>query len=187
MEKAVSTKTVNIINALIFLIAGILFCVSTSLGEKWIGLVIGIGVLLIGLITVIGDFTKEKCLISRAVIVGSVITALGIYLIVERGFVGRILGLVPYILIAAGVCVFIDAFLLRFVRGKRSVPPFVAELIVGLALIVFGILLLTVSSFKQRLGLVFGVALIVYACYLLIDVFAKKKYMEKKSSDKKSK
>ena len=184
MAKTLSTKTVNTINALIFLIAGILFCISTSLGEKWIGIVIGVGILLIGLITVLGDFLKEKTLLSRAVLVGSVLTALGIYLIVDRSLVARILGLIPYILIVAGACVFVDAFLLRFVRNNKNTVAFLAELFVGVALIVFGILMLTVAAFKQRLGLIFGIALILYACYLLIETYAQKRSSGKRSSAK---
>ena len=184
MAKVISTKTVNTVNALIFLISGILFCVSTSLGEKWIGVVIGIGVLLIGLITVLGDFLKEKTLLSRAVLVGSVLTALGIYLIVDRSLVAKILGLIPYILIVAGACVFVDAFLLRFVRNNKGTLAFLVELLIGVALIVFGVLMLTVAAFKQRLGLIFGIALIVYAVYLLIETYSAKRSSEKKSSKK---
>ena len=184
MAKVISSKTVNTIQALIFLIAGILFCISTSLGEKWIGIVIGIGVLLIGLIMLLGDFLKDKTLLSRAVLVGSVLTALGIYLIVDNSIVARILGLIPYILIVAGACVFVDAFLLRFVRNNKSTIAFLVELLIGVALIVFGVLMLTVASFKQHLGLIFGIALIVYAVYLLVETYGTRRSAEKKSSKK---
>lgn len=184
MSKAVSTKTINVINALIFLIAGILFCISTALGEKWIGIVIGVGVLLMGLITVVGDFLKEKSLLTRAVLVGGILTALGIYLIVDSGLVAKILGLIPYILIVLGACVFVDAFLLKYVRNDRNVLAFVVELFIGLALIVFGILMLTVASFKQHLGVIFGILLILYACYLLVATFSQRRSTERKSSKK---
>lgn len=184
MSKAISTKTINVINALIFLIAGILFCISTALGEKWIGIVIGVGVLLMGLITLLGDFLKEKTLLSRAVLVGGVLTALGIYLIVDSGLVAKILGLIPYILIVLGTCVFVDAFLLKYVRKDRNALAFVVELLVGVALIVFGILMLTVASFKEHLGIIFGIVLILYACYLLVVTFSKKRSTEKKPAKK---
>ena len=184
MSKVISTKTVNVLTALIFLVAGVLFCISTSLGEKWIGIVVGVGVLLIGLVILLGDFLKEKTLLSRAVVVGSVLTALGIYLIVDGGLVAKILGLIPYILIVVGACVFVDAFLLRFVRNNKNTLAFLGELLIGVALIVFGVLMLTVASFKARLGIVFGILLILYACYLLVETFSKDGSSGKKSAAK---
>lgn len=182
MKKVISAKTVNLIYAITLLIAGVLFCVSTSLGEQWISVVIGVGVLLVGLIAVVGDFLKEKCLITRAVIVGSIIVALGIYLIVDRGLVSRILGLIPYILIVAGACVFADSFLLRFVRDRRNTFGFILELFIGIAFIVFGVLMLTVGTFRNALGIIFGILLILYAIYLLVETFAAPRQREKKSA-----
>ena len=173
--KGISTQTVDVVTALVLLIAGVLFCISSSLGEKWVNVILGVGVLLIGLIEVIGDFLKKKCLITRDVIVGSAIAALGVYLLVDGGVVSRIIGLLPYLLIAAGACVFADAFLLKFVRDKKNTVGFVLELVIGVALIVFGVLMLTVGAFKRALGLIFGIVLILYAFYLLIDLYSSKK------------
>ncbi|HCJ01837.1 MAG TPA: hypothetical protein DIC18_00890 [Clostridiales bacterium] len=167
MKAVVSKKMVNVINAIVFLIAGILFCISVSLGETYLWLVLGIGVLLIGLIIAVGDFLQQKSLITRTVIIGSLITAFGIYLLVHHELVATVMGLIPYVLIVAGACIFLDSFLLHFVRDKGNTKVFVLEFVVGIACIVFGILMLAVNGFKDDIGIVFGIFLILYSVYIL--------------------
>ncbi|GEM_PF-2321038 len=168
MSKIISAKTVSIINAIAILIAGVLFCCSNALGTKWLSVILGVSVMLLGLITLVSELLKEKTLVSKSVVIGSAITALGIFIIV-RDIAGTVLGLIPYVFIVVGACVFADAFLLYFWRKNRNVALFVLELLVGAALIVLGALFIGVASFRRFMGILFGIALIVYAIVILIN------------------
>ena len=111
VKSLISNKTMNLILAIVLFIAGILFCVSPAIGEQWVSLVIGIGILLVGGIIAVTDFLKNRILISRAVIIGSVLVAIGIYLMVDRSIISRVIGVIPYVLIVTGACIFADSFL----------------------------------------------------------------------------
>ena len=148
MAKAISAKTITIINAITLLIAGILFLFVDRLGAR-----------LLGLITLVSEFLKEKTLVSKNVAIGSLIVALGI-LIITRHVATMVLGLIPIVFIVLGACIFMDSFLLRYWRRNRNLLLFVLEFLVG-------VLFLTVGSFRAYMRLAFGVVLIAYAIYLL--------------------
>ena len=166
MAKTISTKTITIINAITLLIAGILFLFMDRLGAKWLDVILGISVLLLGLITLISEFLKEKTLVSKSVAIGSAIIALGIF-IITRHVATMILGLIPIVFIVIGACVFMDSFLLRYWRNNRNLLLFVLEFLIGAFLITLGVLFLTVGSFRAYMSLAFGIILIAYAIYLL--------------------
>ena len=166
MAKAISAKTITIINAITLLIAGILFLFIDRLGARWLDIILGISVLLLGLITLVSEFLKEKTLVSKNVAIGSLIVALGI-LIITRHVATMVLGLIPIVFIVLGACIFMDSFLLRYWRRNRNLLLFVLEFLVGVFLITLGVLFLTVGSFRAYMSLAFGVVLIAYAIYLL--------------------
>lgn len=173
VEKVVSKKTTSLMIAIVLLIAGILFCISPAIGESSAGLVIGIGVLLLGAIFVVKDFLVEKSLITRGVIAGAVVAALGVYFMVDGSIVSKIIGIIPYILIVMGACVIADSILLRVVRDKENTKKFVLELIIGILAVVLGVLILTVGFFRKALAVIIGILLIAGSVYYLIGMFKK--------------
>ena len=173
VEKLVSKKTTSLMVAIVLLIAGILFCISPAIGEESAGIVIGIGVLLLGVIFGVKDFLSSKSLISRGVLVGAVIAALGVYFMADGGIVSKIIGIIPYVLIVAGACVFADAILLKTVRDKTNDKRFAIELSIGLAAIVLGSLILSLAFFRKALAVIIGILLIAGSVYYLIGVFKK--------------
>ena len=175
VEKLVSKKSLSLMVAIVVLLAGILFCISPAIGEQWVGVVIGIGVLLVGVITAVKDFLTHKSLITRGVIIGSVIAALGIYLIVDKSIVSKVIGVIPFVLIVTGACVLADSILLKCVREKNNNKKFAIELTVGIVAMVLGILILTVAFFRSALAVVIGVLLIIYSLYYLIEMLKKDK------------
>ena len=173
VEKLLSKKTMSLMVAIVLLIAGILFCISPAIGEQSVGIVIGIGVLLVGVITGVKDYLVEKELISRGVIVGSIIAAFGIYFMADGGIVSKIIGVIPYILIVTGACVAADGILLKAVRSPEKTKEFVIELGIGVLAVVLGILILTVPFFRKALAVVIGALLIAGSAYFLIGMFKK--------------
>ena len=186
VEKLISKKTTILMVAIVLLIAGILFCISPAIGEQSAGIVIGIGVLLVGLILAVKDFLVSKCLLTRGVILGSVIAALGLYFIVDGSIVSKIIGIIPFILIVTGGCVVADAILLKTVREKNNNKKFAIELTVGIVAIVLGILILTVPFFRKALSVIIGILLIAGSVYYLIGMFKKEKGEKKPAKAEKS-
>ena len=59
-------------------------------------------------------------------------------------------------------------------KQRKNIFAFIYELVLGIVILVFGILLLTNDDFKEYASLVFGITLIVYAIFiLLVALFAK--------------
>jgi len=185
VEKLVSKRTTSLMVAIVLLIAGILFCVSPAIGEASAGIVIGIGVALIGIIWAVKDFLVGKALLSRGVIVGSLIVALGVYFMADGSIVSKIIGVIPYVLIVTGGCVFADAILLKTVRDKNDNKKFAIELSIGLGAIVLGSLILALSFFRKALAVIIGALLIAGSVYYLIGMF-KKSPSEKAEKGKKA-
>lgn len=175
VKSIISNKTMNLILAIVLFIAGVLFCVSPALGEQWVSLVIGIGILLVGVMTAVTDFLQNKTLISRNVIIGSVIVAVGVYFMADRTIVSKIIGVIPYIFIITGACILADSFLVKFVREKNNDKKFAIELSVGAVAIILGGLILGISAFRSMLAVVIGIALAAYSGYYLYNAFKKEK------------
>ena len=187
VKSLISNKTMNLILAIVLFIAGILFCVSPAIGEQWVSLVIGIGILLVGGIIAVTDFLKNRILVSRAVIIGSVLVAIGIYLMVDRSIISRVIGVIPYVLIVTGACILADSFLVKFVREKNNVNKFVIELCIGAVSIILGGLILGIHAFRQMVAVVIGIALAGYSGYYLYNTFKKEKIVKKDGADKEEK
>lgn len=175
VKSIISNKTMNLILAIVLFIAGVLFCVSPALGEQWVSLVIGIGILLVGAMTAVTDFLVNKNLTSRNVIIGSMIVAVGIYFMADRSIVSKIIGVIPYIFIVTGACILADSFLVKFVREKNNDKKFAIELSVGAVAIILGGLILGISAFRSMLAVVIGIALAAYSGYYLYNAFKKEK------------
>jgi len=186
VEKLVSKKTMSLMIAIVLLLAGILFCISPAIGESSVGIVLGIGVLLVGVILAVKDFLVNKSLLTRGVIIGSVVAALGIYFMANGGIVSSIIGVIPYIFIVTGACIVADAILLKTVRDKTNDKKFAIELSVGIVAIVLGILILTVPFFRKALAVVIGVCLIGFSVYFLIGMFKKEKGEKKPAKAEKT-
>lgn len=185
VKSIISNKTMNLILAIVLFIAGVLFCVSPALGEQWVSLVIGIGILLVGAMTAVTDFLVNKNLTSRNVIIGSMIVAVGIYFMADRSIVSKIIGVIPYIFIVTGACILADSFLVKFVREKNNDKKFAIELCVGAVAIILGGLILGISAFRSMLAVVIGIALAAYSGYYLYNALKKEKIVKTENTEAK--
>ena len=163
-------ETAEIVNAVILLALGVLFCFKIA--ATAIGIMIGVAMTALGLLNLILMARNGKSFASLAGIANSALIAVGIVFIAKH-FLSVFLGLIPYILIVVGFVIMIDAFLARFVR-KAGVLLFVIELVVAVACIALGFCLLFVDGFAGAASIVFGVFLILLSIYLLIGAFKKK-------------
>lgn len=185
VKSIISNKTMNLILAIVLFIAGVLFCVSPALGEQWVSLVIGIGILLVGAMTAVTDFLVNKNLTSRNVIIGSMIVAVGIYFMADRSIVSKIIGVIPYIFIVTGACILADSFLVKFVREKNNDKKFAIELSIGAVAIILGGLILGIPAFRRMLAVVIGIALAAYSGYYLYNALKKEKIVKTENTEAK--
>jgi hypothetical protein len=114
-----------------------------------------------------------KSLLTLDGILGAVSIAFGIMFVVKQlAFV--LLAFVPYLMIAIGVIMIIEAFLSKFAR-YNSLALFIIALIVGTAFTALGFCLMFIPSWAKAAALIFGVILIVVSLYALITTLLAKK------------
>ena len=164
----------RIIEACVLLVIGVLFCVSLAMGTEVLSIILGSALIASGAVIVILSAVNDKTITSPMAIGGLLALALGIFFIVANA-VGFIFQVVPFLLIVFGSALFIEAFLSYFGRKEKSMFVFVVKLIIGAALVVIGILLLTVADFGQYVALVVGIALILIAIDNIVLEFYKAK------------
>ena len=164
----------NLVVSIIILVIGLLFCFSRTLGEQALSVILGISFIVFGAIIVLLPIMQKKQLLTPEVIFGCLAIAFGIYCIVNN-IVGIILGIIPWILIVIGSIAIIDSLLMILQRKQKNIPVFVFEIILGTVLVTLGICLLVVSGFADVAGIIFGVALIVYAIFQIINIMIEKK------------
>lgn len=162
----------TIVISVVVLIIGILFC-CTSVLTQAMSIIIGIGILILGLGLLASSFIETKRLISGGAIAGGAIVAFGIMFMVDS-LAGIIFAYIPYFLIALGALFILDAIIMIATK-KKATAAFGIELAIGVVALVLGILLICITDFAKYASIVFGVILILYAVYLCVSVFMKKK------------
>ena len=162
----------KVIEACVLLVIGVLFCVSMAMGLEVLSIILGSALIAAGAIIVILSLVKDKSVLSPIALGGLLALALGIFFIAANA-VDYIFRLVPFILIVFGSGLFIDGFLGYFARNEKVIFAFVMKLVIGAALIVVGVLLLTVPEFSNYVALIVGISLILIAVINLVVEFTK--------------
>ena len=161
-------KTNLLTRAIISLVMGVMFCLSLISSTKTLSIIFGIVFIISGTVMIISTMIKKLSLLAPSGLFGCAFIAFGVFAIFDD-LVNVVLSLIPWILIALGVVAILDSFLLMFVRKeKNKTGLFIAELLVGIALLVAGICLKFITNFTKFAGLIFGVSLIVYSIYTFV-------------------
>ena len=175
MAKKLSNEQImNIVNAVLLIVLGILFCISLAVAEYTISIILGVGLLVVGIIFIVLSISNSKSLLTASGFIGAVLLGLGIMFIVTN-VIGYLFSAIPYLLTTIGAIIFADAFIGYFVRKDKNALALALKLLIGAALIAIGICMLTVEDFAGYVGLIFGIALIIIGLYMLIAVFVGKK------------
>ena len=165
-------QTRTIIVACITLVIGVLFCCSLTFadGLSWL---IGGSLCFTGILCVINSIIQAKSLLTLDGILGAVSTAFGIMFIIKQ-LAQVLLDFVPYLMIAIGLIMIVEAFLARFAR-YNSLAVFIIALVVGTSFTALGFCLMFIKSWARVAALIFGVILIVVSLYALITTVLAKK------------
>ena len=162
-----SNKIANIIWACALLLVGILFCFSLSYGVNGLSYIIGIAIIITGVVFAITTIMSKKSTLSIMSFFSSFLIAFGIVFIDKR-LASIIIDVIPWILIIVGTMIFVDAFLLQYVRRMNVPVKFIIELILGALLFIFGLVVRFAKGWDAYSALVLGIALIIYSVYLLL-------------------
>ena len=175
MAKKLTNKQIStLILAGIILSVGILFCFHQALSGI-ISYILGASIGLVGIVIIIMTAISERNLFNQEGFFGVFIIALGVFFAVND-FVKNIFDFIPYFLVGGGALLIGDSFFKLF--EDRKTAAFIVELLAGIAILVVGILLFTVHDFKKYTYMVLGIAMIVFALYILIVRFLVKKNQE---------
>ena len=180
MDRKFSGKEIKtIIVSAVLLVLGALFCFSLAMGLKAVSYVIGTSLILAGVLCIVNAYTNKKELLSTEGVIGAAIIAFGV-LFAGNELTWIIFNFIPFLLMALGVVVIIDAFLKKF--KQQDDTKFVLELVIGVISLALGVCLKFIPEFNKMCSVMLGIVLIVYALYSLLTVFLKK---DKKKDDKK--
>ena len=170
-EKLKANKTRTIVVSSITLVIGILFCCSLNFkdGLSWL---IGGSLCFAGALYLINSVVRYRSWFTAEAIIGVGAVSFGIMFMVEK-LAYILLDYVPYLMIAIGIAVVVEAFLTKFARYHSTVE-FVITLISGIAITTLGCLMFIPSWIKYA-AVVFGCILIVISLYTLITLFLSRK------------
>lgn len=182
MEKKFEKKDVkNVVIASVLLVLGVLFCFSSSMGNKALSWIIGTALIISGVLNVISSYTIKKSVFTSDGIMGAAISAFGI-LFAGNTLSWVIFNYIPFLLMCVGLVITVDAFIKKFKDNETS--KFVFELILGVLTLSLGVCLKFINGFADFASLILGIVLIIYAIYLIIAIFLKNKKDEQKKEDK---
>jgi hypothetical protein len=166
-----TNKPRTIVVSSITLILGVLFCCSMSFGNglSWL---IGGTLCFAGILYIINSIVYAKSLLTIYGLLGVGAISFGVMFIIKQ-LAQILVDYVPYLMIAIGIVVLIDAFLAKFVRYSSTVV-FVIMLVAGALITTLGFCLMFISALSKIAAIVFGCILIVASLYTLISLALKK-------------
>lgn len=175
----ISKETKTLIVSAILLVVGILFCASRSMGITALSYIIGTALIIAGVVILINLALEKGHLLNGTGMLGGALIAFGI-LFAGNDLTWIIFNYVPWLLIAVGVIIIVDAILKKISDSNNAM--FITELVIGAIVLALGICLRFVPGFADFSSVMLGVVLIVYAVYMLIMLITKK---GKKADDRK--
>ena len=173
-KKLLSDATTRqVIVAAALLVLGILFCVSVAALDI-VNIIIGVGFIVAGGVLLVAELVKNKSISTSIGLFGGILVAFGVAIIVLN-WLGALATLVVIALMVLGALYVVDSVLLIAWRDKKNWKGFAIEFAIGAVAFTVGMCLWFVPEFGEFANLVFGIILILYGLYLLVDAFLKKK------------
>ena len=173
-KKTLSDATTRqVVVAAVLIVLGILFCVSIAALDV-INVIIGVGFIVAGAVLLVAELVKHKSISTSSGILGGILVAFGVAIIVLN-WLGALATLLVIALMVIGALYIVDSVLLIAWRDRKNVKGFAVELAIGAVAFTLGMCLWFVPEFGEFANLVFGIILILYGLYLLVDAFLRKK------------
>ena len=183
MEKKSLSKYLPIACGVLLLVVGILLCFRRQLGENAISIIMGAGSIAFGAIYVVYCMITAKTIKLYNVLLAAVFIAFGVVFITQD-LISIAFEMIPWILIFGGALVMADALLMRFARKKGNLAGFILYLLCGAAATILGICVQCIPKLQDTfVSVAFGIALIVFALYVIVNEIVKKVKAKKAAKD----
>ncbi len=183
MEKKTLSKYLPIVCGALLLVVGILLCFRRQLGENAISIIMGAGAIAFGAIYVVYGMITAKSIKLYNVLLAAVFIAFGVVFI-TKDLITIAFEMIPWILIFGGALVMADALLMRFARKKGNLAGFILYLLCGAAATIIGICVQCIPKLQDTfVSVAFGIALIVFALYVIVNDIVKKVKAKKAEKD----
>ena len=171
IKRSISDNLSILVFGCALLLLGIMFC---CFGVWALSYILGGFVIFIGALFVINSIARMHVLLTINGLVGVVLGALGA-LIIAHNLAGLLLSFIPWILISVGALIIADAFLRYFWRRDITTTVFAMEIAVGVLVTAVGLGVMLIDNWANFASVVFGIALIFYAIFIIISTLVKKK------------
>lgn len=166
-NKLSKAKQMMLIEAIVFLVLGILFCCSVAV-DQMLGTVLGIALLVCGLLLLITSWVQHKIAVSAEGITSSLLIALGIICFIQPPQLNKIIAM---FLIVLGGILLVDGVLGLAVKNlHRKTASAAIEAIVGAGSLTLGLCLYLINDFQRYAGVVLGVIFILLGILFLIYI-----------------
>ncbi|MDY4857638.1 MAG: hypothetical protein SO232_03270 [Candidatus Onthovivens sp.] len=164
----------QIVESILLIIVGVLIACSI-IQQSILEYLLATAILVFGLFLVVRSLllTRSITLLLPLGILGAVLVGLGIAIFAKYMTPVAILIQIIIVAITTIGALFIVDSLIRFVRKNYNVA--IAELVIGLILLAFGLMFILWDDFRTYLWVIFGVLLAIYGVYCLIITLIKLK------------
>ena len=162
-----NNKITKIIEGIVIAALGIIIAVSRS-GEALniylaiVALVLGTALLILSIITL----SQRKALDMGTTILGTILIFIGIFLLAKYLSIGVLIDLLIVVLMGLGTGLVICGI---YALVKKAPLIGLTQLVVGVLMIVFSVLYMTVEDFRGAFWIVIGILLAIYGVLVVIS------------------
>ena len=165
----IPTRASLIVEAVLFLVVGILLCCSVSL-DSLMNMILGIVLLVVATVMLVSRLVAGYSLLSGTGILAAFYGAIGILCLIG-GFIQITPVLIMFLIVISSFLLvdsLVRLFRVRW-RGKNSALGY-SELVVGAAGLTLGLCLWFIDSFRSACNIVLGIIFILVAVVIIFDL-----------------
>lgn len=161
------------IQALLFLVVGILFCCSLAMGSQAISILVGSLFVILAAAFLFTSVYYHHGILSSDGIASGFFLSIGILCFIENIVLTILTRVIPVLLIVLGAYAIVDAVYKLMTKGDRNTILF--EVIFGVIALTLGLLLMFVEAFQNYAGLLIGIIFIIYSGLMIYMLVTDKK------------
>jgi hypothetical protein len=170
-------KKETLIQSIVYIVIGVLLCLSVINFNEMMGWMIGLSLLIAGVLLILISAVSMKSLLTINGLAGSLLVAFGL-LFIPNCVPGVGLAydlIIALIMMTLGALFLVEAFIGIF--NKRPTVGTVVLFLFGAAFFTVGMLLWFLPEFRRFAGLMLGIFLIVYGVLIIISAATKKDFI----------
>ena len=160
-----------IVEAVLILVVGVMFCCSKAMGNNALSWVIGASFMIGGVGLWLVGIVGKKALFNEEGFMGTLLFAFGLVFGLTTA-TGLLFYLSVWVLIVGGSVILLDCILRLAIRKDKNTVGLLIEFLIGAAALALGLCLYLIPEFGEFSALVLGIVLIVYSVFMIINELA---------------